>query len=76
MQIDSGATTAQDKWITQILRAYRTLHEMLRDRGFLVSDSTLETTRDELKTKLGMNSVLGPDGTATQKRTVDCQHLN
>lgn len=77
MQIESGAQTAQDKWITHVLRAHRTLHEMLKDRSYVVSDDKMDMTRDQMKSKLGFNNITREDGTATQKVAVDpCQHLN
>jgi DNA-directed RNA polymerase I, II, and III subunit RPABC1 len=40
---------AQQREISRLWRVYKTVHEMVRDRGYLVAKSELEMGLDEFK---------------------------
>lgn len=39
--------------VTRLFRVWRTLHQMLRDRGYLIDPDQLELSMEEFKSKLG-----------------------
>ena len=41
-------SSIQDEQLTHVFRAHRTLMQMLRDRGYLVTDENLNMTKEEL----------------------------
>ena len=42
----------EEHHVNKIYKAYRTLHQMLKDRGYLITDDKLNITKDQLKSQI------------------------
>ena len=42
----------EDARLNKLFRAYKTVHEMLRDRGYQIADEAIQMSRDNFRAKV------------------------
>ena len=65
-----------EEYFTTIFRAYKTLMDMLGDRGYVIADEHRNMTLEQLKIKMRGQGAEGEEGNTNVHASVSCDNLN
>lgn len=68
-----------EDYFSTIFRAYKTLMDMLGDRGYVIADDHKNMTLEQLKMKMRAQKIQGEDGqqiAENKNAAVSCDNLN